>query len=815
MATRTIEVPDLPFAGFYYPEILRDALLFFRRNADDLGLTDENELEVHIQLIRAFAFVGHLNNTRLDTVATELLIDTLTLLESLKRLLRLIGIELKSARPATVDLLLTLSETITSDVADFVPDLAEFSTDSIPRIPYEVLGGADLNRTDQVDFVYGLQVDRSGLDGIFLAATPDRFYSATAAFTIADVGAILERSNVSAIFGNNGRWRIVQINAPDQVTVVKIPGSVSPAFGNETDVEWRIMKFTANGAADVNSAGAPFFTPWVLALPNNCLYVGHEHAQWDQLSITHDTFGANILGVWEYFDSERSKFNPLSVVDNLDGTLTIDISPLSTLKDARGMVVVVEYVPTGAKEVVISSFVGGINRLTTASYLGQIAPSEDPSDYLLTADWVPLENQIDGTSNFEADGDLDFDLPQTRDRSWLLTDINLDVGNFLRYRVTAVAGPTNPILDTVDIDGNGTYLVVVGTQGETVGPKIIGSSDGTPNQEFQLPDNPFIDDTELIEVDEGGGGIFTEWVRVDSFLNSTSTSRHYTRESDAQGVATIRFGDGINGKIPTAGVDNIRSTSRIGAEEDGNVGPDTVIVNSDGTPQIAAVTNPRSASGWKQKDGGSEADIERLKRDAPAQLRTRNTGSTDGDIERLAVDEFVDRNGSSPVARATAIPEGLGPKTVKLLVVGTGGVTLTGTQIEDLETYFNGDRDARPQVKGVVSLNNQVGVFNYEPRLISIVTTVIWPNGNAESVRNALLALLTPLALEEDGTTYTWDFGGKVAISRVYTEIHLVDPTVVRVPILTINGVSESLQLGSNQLPVSTAASILVNIQQS
>ena len=58
MAVRTIEVPDLPFAGFYYPEILRDTLALFRRNVEEIGLTDENEFEVHVQLIRAFAFVG-------------------------------------------------------------------------------------------------------------------------------------------------------------------------------------------------------------------------------------------------------------------------------------------------------------------------------------------------------------------------------------------------------------------------------------------------------------------------------------------------------------------------------------------------------------------------------------------------------------------------------------------------------------------------------------------------------------------------------------------------------------------------------------
>ena len=112
-------------------------------------------------------------------------------------------------------------------------------------------------------------------------------------------------------------------------------------------------------------------------------------------------------------------------------------------------------------------------------------------------------------------------------------------------------------------------------------------------------------------------------------------------------------------------------------------------------------------------------------------------------------------------------------------------------------------------------LNHEVTSENFEPRTIDIVTTVVWPKGNAESIRNALLALLTPLALEEDETTWVWDFGGTIAESRVHSAIHAVDPTIVRVPILTIEGVAGSITLSGDQLPVSTASSIQVNIIQS
>lgn len=824
MTVRTITVPDVQLAGFYYPEILRDALTFFRRNVEELGLTDENDFEVHVQLLRAFAFVGHLNNTRLDTVATELLIDSLTLLESLKRLLRLIGIEANSATPAVVDLLIELSEVITSDTLDFIPDLAEFATDAVPPIGYEVLNGSDLNRTDEVDFVYGFRRGSAVSDGVFSTTSPDVIESATAAFTTGSVGSHITREpEAGALFNNIGEFRVVEFLTVTQVRVVRIPDSEPPGFQTETNAALFINTFTANGASDVNTAGAPFFTPWTTTPSvNDALYVGHVQALWDQTGLVFQTPNALglIEGLWEYFDNERSAFKPKTVVDNLDGTITLDITPLMGTKTAVSGIVVVEYTPTGTQEKRACAFLASANKVITEGLLGQSGtPSTDVDDYLVTAEWIPLANQVDGTDvtdSFEQTGNITYDLPQTRERSWLSTDVNLQEAMWKRFRITGVTTPTTTIeIDRIRIDEGIQYLIAVGTQGETVGPKIIGSSDGTASQEFELPDNPFIDETELIEVDEAGGGNFVTYNRVANFLSSTATSRHYIRESDAEDVATIRFGDGTNGKVPPSGVSNIRATYRIGADEDGNVGVDTIVVNADGTAQVTGVTNPRAATGWKQKDGGSEADIERLKRDGPAELRTRDTGSTDDDIERLAVRNFTDRNGAKPIARAFAEPEGFGPKTVKLLVVGTGGTTLTGAQKEDADEYFNGDRNARPPVKGVLMLNHEVTTVNFEPRTIDIVTTVVWPDGNVEAIRNALLALLQPLSLEEDGTTFTWDFSGTVAISRVFSEIHAVSPTIQRVPTLTIEGVSTSIPLVGNQLPVSTAASIQVNILQS
>lgn len=805
-----LEVPSVEFAGFYYPEILRELLAFFRRNLVELGLTDENVFEVHVQLARAFSLVGHLNNTRLDVVANELLWESASLLESMKRLLRLIGVQLNSATPAQVDLLLTLSGPLTADIAGFIPELAEFSTESTPPIAFEDLDGLDVDQSDILSHAFGLEQEKSGT-GSVATASPDIFTrTAGDSFVAGDVNKHIFIP--TGLSNNGGEFRITEFIDTDNVRVVRVPGSTSPGFQDESGLAWTLKAFTADGVPNVNSAG-PAFTPWADVVAGDFLFIGHEQILWDLIAIELDTLASGITGVFEYFDDQRSIFNPASVVDNLDGTLTLNCNPLLSTTDRAGAEIIVTYLPTGVQERVASVF-GTENTITTQTYFGQTVPSTDPTDYSITADWIPLENQVDGSSGFTQDGSVTYDLPYNLERSWLKTEVNLIDGYWIRFRVIGVSTPTEPVFDRLRIDGATQYLVRRATQGETIGPQTLGSSDGTASQTFSLPETPFLDETELIEVDEGGGGTFVPYTRVGNFLNSQATSRHYTIDTDAEDRATITFGDGESGKIPPTGTDNVRGTYRTGGDIDGNVGPNEVVVNSDGIIGVASVSNPRAASGWRIKDGGTDEDIERLRREAPAALRTRDRAINETDIPSLAINEFLNADGIKPVARAFAVEEGLGVKTVKLLVVGVGGTTLTSDERSDLDDFFNGDRNASPPIEGKLLLNHQLTSFNFTPQTVNVQATVVWPGGNAESVRSALLSLLTPLALEDDGVTYVWDFGGNVSLSRVYSEIHAVDPNIEDVSTLLLNGVAASFALGTSGLPVSTAAGIVINISE-
>lgn len=831
MATQVLDVPGgIHFAGFYYPEIMRELFIQFRLAKEEMGLTDENENEPHVQFMRSFSYVGHLNNARLDMLATELFLDSAQLLQSVKAQLRLVGVELKSAAPAVAEIICKLSEITSADQTEFVPGLAEFATEDIPPITYEASeDGLDLDRTDQVSYVYGMQYVEHG-SGYVNSATPDIFYRDSGSWPTYVVGKRLFVTD--SLYSNGGEFQVVERINPLEIRVVRVPSSQDPRFQSEgssydPSLSWVLRTFNSGRATEANTDGV-VWTAWSGSLlVGDLLYVGHKQVMMTQLDFTLNTGGegAGFNGVWEYPDRERSLFHPSGVVEGTgpdSGRLIFDLSSmLLEGEDLSGAEIKIKYIQTGAEEIVTSYYDAPTNKAKTNGLLGQVSPSTDLSDYYITADWIPFPNIEDTTRDgaperdMVQEGYIGWDLPQDRERGWMLTEVNGVEAYWARYRITVVSTPSIPVFDRIKMTEGDQYISLTVTQGESVGPQVVGASTGQANQVFRLPDYPYLDDTEVIEVDEGGVGTWTEWTRVNTFLSSGSTSRHYTRSTDSLGRASVQFGDGNKGKIPPAGLSNVRASYRIGGEDDGNVGADQITSNQEGVGGISSVFNPRPATGWRVREGSTEADLARVKRDSPAEVRTRGTAAGIGDVERLAVD-FADSNGSKPVYRAFAEEEGYGAKTIKLIVVGSGGATLTTAQLEELEDYFNGDRYAIPPVRGVLVANHRLTAINYEPALVEITATAVWRGGNSTSIRNALLAYLTPLAVEDDGVTYIWNFKGQVSESKIHSIIHAVDPNITEVRNLEIkiNGVV-SPALGSNELPVTTAASLTINIMES
>jgi Baseplate J-like protein len=162
-----------------------------------------------------------------------------------------------------------------------------------------------------------------------------------------------------------------------------------------------------------------------------------------------------------------------------------------------------------------------------------------------------------------------------------------------------------------------------------------------PNQEVQLRESPFLD----LALHEGGvvgpaeyvaadNGVYT---RVDHFLESGASDRHYTLVVDQQDRARLRFGSGIAGQLPTG---TIYVQYKTGGGPSGNVDPHAIrriagsFVDTSGNAVQLSVDNPARATGGKPRKSRAEIQAE-----APARLRvlTRTVAREDYEINARRV----------------------------------------------------------------------------------------------------------------------------------------------------------------------------------
>lgn len=541
------------------------------------------------------------------------------------------------------------------------------------------------------------------------------------------------------------------------------------------------------------------FTPGWAGGPaaGDALYFGHPDILWDLLNLIIAVAATGITaGVWEFYDGNFDYTQPDSVVNN-GSTLTFRLNGFLGPADRTGTIVRVKSNTTGGYEDLAVVFSGGLNIITTTAFLGQGVPSTAPADYIIGSEWKPLAGLTDGTGRLLVGGsqDVSYALPKTISEDWKPVDVGPSSGPtngyWIRFRVIAVSAPTNPQITQARIDTGKQYAAVTVTQGLSQSDNPLGSSTGLANQEFQLGRSPVLDDSTLVVyVTES---VEEAWARVDNFLTSTSVDKHYRVEFDDEGQALIIFGDGINGKIPASGSNNIRATYRTMEEVDGNVGQNTITVSKSGVSFVNSIYNPRAANGYKVREGSTEEDLARLKIAGPASLRTKDRAVTPTDVEVLAT-EFETEAGSRPVARALAIEEAFGPKTIECVVVGQGGGAVSLADRTELQTSFNGDVAAK--VQGKILMNYQATVTNYTPKVVAVTATVY--GGNLSAVKTALTALLSPVAKEDDGVTYVWEFNGEVPLSKINAAIMNTTPkprkTTISLPVADVS-------LGQRELP--------------
>lgn len=683
MAARTIEVPSFTFSNFYYPEILESLIRYKRANLPEL--TDESDFEPSIQLLRAFALVGHLNNVLLDLVANESTLPTSALIETVRNMLRLIDYELSPATPSTVEVVYELAAVFAAN-REIVSEDAQAATrpaSGETAIPFESLSTVTTTRTDQL----------------------------TACFAENEVGAFTSHTTAA----NAGSGFVPSLNA----------------------------------------AGRKLY--WI-----------HDSVMWNVLSIVVNTPMADVNGVFEYYDGDFSDIQPDLVTDLGSGQLRFDLTGVLGANNRAGAIVRVRLNTTGAYEDVVSTWDGSANVATTG-YLGQTSPSLLESDYQAGSQWTELALADiafdDETDALTTTGEVAYVVPQSELLDWQKTTINGVNGFALRWRTISSTGGTNPALGLQRIDTGKQYVIATLTQGRSVEDAPLGSSTGVANQKFAATRERFIAKSDVVTVEN------ETWIRVQDFLSSRSQDKHYRIELGTNDKATVIFGDGVQGRIPPVGSSNISIAYRVDANVDGNVGARTITVDKTGLSFINSLFNPRQASGWAEAEGASETSLERAKIAGPASLRTKEVAITPDDLVVLT-QKFVAEDGSKPFSRATYVEEGFGPKTVMLIVVGSGGAAVPQDTLDELDLYFNGDKYAVPPVTKHFVANQEATSVNYTKRTIDITAVVTAPASTLTAILNRLSSVIQPEAVdEEDGTTWVWNFGASVPVSRISHEI--------------------------------------------
>lgn len=255
------------------------------------------------------------------------------------------------------------------------------------------------------------------------------------------------------------------------------------------------------------------------------------------------------------------------------------------------------------------------------------------------ARWVNCELEYDGTGGFNEPGEIILHLP-------MMTRAEFQGINayWLRCRLTDEQVPgkagsyqVSPMLLQLQAEARGGTIRA--RNAITVHDEVLGSSDGTAGQSFQLQHTPILalDPQQVSLVIEPPGGAPQKWQEVEDFASSGPDDYHFTLDK-LDGTLTLGPAllqpDGLIyrfGRVPEKGSLLIFKRYRYGGGVIGNVSQGTLTVLKSSIPYVAHVTNRIAAMG-----GRDAQSLEDAKLRVPQRLRARTRAVTADDYEYLA-----------------------------------------------------------------------------------------------------------------------------------------------------------------------------------
>ncbi len=169
-------------------------------------------------------------------------------------------------------------------------------------------------------------------------------------------------------------------------------------------------------------------------------------------------------------------------------------------------------------------------------------------------------------------------------------------------------------------------------QRESTGGRLIGQGDGNAEQELRLPSGSVERASFQLYVEEPGVG-YREWRLIEDLALARRDEPVYVLDTEA---GTVRFGDGVRGRVPLAGAQVLVARMRSGGGVAGNLPPgslkDLSAYRVDGSPAPGVkVQQPEPTLGGRDAETLAEAE-----RRIPALLRHVDRAVTEEDYRRLA-----------------------------------------------------------------------------------------------------------------------------------------------------------------------------------
>lgn len=185
---------------------------------------------------------------------------------------------------------------------------------------------------------------------------------------------------------------------------------------------------------------------------------------------------------------------------------------------------------------------------------------------------------------------------------------------------------------------HGRSVILVATEVNTYG-ELVGTSDGSPNQIFELGETPVVDGSLELYIQDGD--VYSKWTQVQHLLDYGPTDLVYTTQMDENNIVYVSFGDGVSGVIPILHSE-VRVKYTVGGGTIGNISTN-VLENIDYIPnlseaEVTAIQGAVKVANLSIGLGGSDPESnEQIRYAAPASLRSGNRAVTLKDFADLAL----------------------------------------------------------------------------------------------------------------------------------------------------------------------------------